>query len=238
MYRNKKIALLIPCFNEEDGIRNTLQGVPEIFDKVFVVDNASTDKTASVAAALGATVLFEPKKGYSTAYMKGFNTIRQEYPDIDIIITADGDGTYGLDNAEKLIDCLMDQNVGLVTGCRFPLLNHDSMKQTNYIGNMVISFLMGFLFGYKVTDSLSGMWCIRVDTLGKMTLKSKAWGICPELKIEAIINKDIGLKEVAISYLPRFGEVKQPPFKVGTQHILFILYRSIRHRFEKLLCRG
>src|SRR4029077_8485130 len=89
MYRNQRISVVIPCYNEEDGIQAVLAQMPPIVDEVIVIDNASTDRTAELARAAGAEVVFEGRKGYGRAYKTGFAHARG-----DILVTMDGDGTH------------------------------------------------------------------------------------------------------------------------------------------------
>ena len=72
MYKNTKISLVIPCYNEEAGIAEILKRISSLFDEVIIVDNASTDRTSDVARSLGAKVVFEREKGYGQAYATGF----------------------------------------------------------------------------------------------------------------------------------------------------------------------
>ncbi len=89
MYKNKTISIVIPCYNEEEGVRHLISKMPTLVDEVIIVDNGSTDNTAQVAKEMGATVVEEKIKGYGSAYKCGFRHAQG-----DIIITMDGDGTY------------------------------------------------------------------------------------------------------------------------------------------------
>src|SRR5689334_23435486 len=89
MFLGKRISVVIPCHNEEEGVRAVIEQMPPIVDEILVVDNCSTDRTAEVARSLGARVVHESRKGYGRAYKTGFEKARG-----DIIVTMDGDGTY------------------------------------------------------------------------------------------------------------------------------------------------
>ncbi|MGN6756458.1 MAG: glycosyltransferase family 2 protein, partial [Thermomicrobiales bacterium] len=89
MYKELTISVVIPCFNEEEGIAHVLRGMPAYVDEVIVVDNNSTDGTGDVARSLGAKVIHECRKGYGSAYQAGL-----PHAAGDIIATVDGDGTY------------------------------------------------------------------------------------------------------------------------------------------------
>ena len=103
MYRDKTISLVIPCYNEEEGLRQLLPKIPAIVDEVLIVDNASTDNTARVARELGARVVEEKIKGYGRAYKTGFKNATG-----DIIITMDGDGTYPPESITLLLYILFE----------------------------------------------------------------------------------------------------------------------------------
>ena len=71
MYKSHKITVVIPCLNEEEGIRKVLAALPSFVDEAIVVDNNSTDRTAEVARGMGAVVVSELHRGYGRAYKKG-----------------------------------------------------------------------------------------------------------------------------------------------------------------------
>ena len=92
MYKDQRITVIIPCLNEEQGIEQILRRMPPYVDEVIVVDNGSTDRTASVASSLGATVIREHVRGYGRSYKKGF-----AHATGDLIVTLDGDHSYPVD---------------------------------------------------------------------------------------------------------------------------------------------
>ena len=101
MIAGRTVSLVIPAHNEEQGLPRVLGVVPEGIDEVLVVDNASTDSTAAVAAEFGARVVQQPVKGYGSAYMAGFPASTCE-----IITTADADGTYPVELLPYLVEKL------------------------------------------------------------------------------------------------------------------------------------
>ena len=102
MHKRHTVSVVIPCYNEEDGIRVTLADMPALVDEVIVVDNNCTDRTAEVAAAMGAKVVVESKPGYGAAYKAGFGAATG-----DIIITMDGDATYPRGFIPVLLDVMI-----------------------------------------------------------------------------------------------------------------------------------
>ena len=211
--------MVIPCLNDEKGIAATLERIPDCVDEIVVVDNGSTDRTAEVAREHGAVVVPEPKRGYSGAHLTGYRAATK-----DVVITADGDGTYPLSAVPNLVDRLIDSGIGFVCACRFPLDDPDAMHQKNFIGNKITSLWMSLLFRAKVSDGLSGMWCFRRELLQYFKFKCahESWDLSPDIKLEAVLRKEIGFREEYIHYHERVGEVKNTPWKTGLGHIWFI----------------
>ena len=75
MHRDLTISVVIPCYNEEEGVRRVIESLPKSVDEVVVVDNNCTDRTAEVAASLGAKVVVQPRRGYGAAYQAGLPAV-------------------------------------------------------------------------------------------------------------------------------------------------------------------
>ena len=116
MYKGLSISVVIPCFNEEEGIAHVLRGLPDYVDEAIVVDNNSTDGTAEVARELGARVIHESCKGYGSAYQAGLPAATG-----DIIATVDGDGTYPSAMIAPLIDRMLARRARLHLGQPLPV---------------------------------------------------------------------------------------------------------------------
>jgi glycosyltransferase involved in cell wall biosynthesis len=225
MYKNHSITLVIPCLNEEAGIGRVLEGLPPFVDEVVVVDNNSTDRTAEVARARGAIVITELHRGYGRAYKKGFAAATG-----DIIITLDGDHSYPLDAVSYLIEAFLNCGVEFLSGSRFPTINRAAMSFKHRAGNRLLSIVMSLLFLHWVKDSQSGMWVFRRSALAKMRLVSDGMAFSEEIKIEAILNPEIGFREMFINYSQRVGEKKLQPWRDGFGNLTFLL----RKRFTGL----
>jgi dolichol-phosphate hexosyltransferase len=217
MYKDSRITVVIPCLNEERGIQQVLNALPEFVDEVIVVDNNSTDRTAEVARKMGAIVVPELHRGYGRAYKRGF-----AHASGDIIVTLDGDYSYPVDALSYLLEAYLHCRVGFLSASRFPMLNRDSMSTKHRFGNFVLSVVMSVLFLRWVSDSQSGMWVFRRDALGKMTLRSDGMAFSEEIKIEAIRNRAIGFREIFINYSNRIGEKKLQPWRDGMRNIAFL----------------
>ena len=140
MYRDKTISVVIPCYNEEEGVKYVLNSLPPIVDESVVVDNNCTDSTAEVAKSLGAKVVEERTPGYGAAYKTGLAAATQ-----DIIITMDGDATYPPEAIPELMDVLVDRNLDFISAARFPLSDKKAMGFTNQLGNYILTLFCKLL---------------------------------------------------------------------------------------------
>jgi len=222
MYKNLRITVVIPCLNEEQGILKVLHDLPPFVDEVIVVDNGSTDRTAAIAREMGAYVITELHRGYGRAYQSGFSRATG-----DIIVTLDGDHSYPVDALSYLLEAFMHCRVGFLSASRLPVLTDNAMSAKHKIGNWILSFVMSLLFFRWVHDSQSGMWVFRKDALDKMNLTSDGMAFSEEIKIEAIKNRDIGFREIFISYSQRVGEKKLRPWRDGIQNLVFLFRKRI-----------
>lgn len=232
MYKEYEITVVIPCLNEKEGIQKVLQRIPSFVDEVIVVDNNSTDGTGLVAEALGARVIREAVRGYGRAYKTGLLHAQG-----DIIITLDGDHSYPVDALSYLIEALIHSGVGFVSASRFPMQDRESMARINWIGNILLSTMTSLLFLRWIRDSQSGMWIFYKESLEKMELISDGMAFSEEIKLEAILKREIGFREIPIRYSNRAGEKKLRPWRDGWQNLLFLfkkrfLGRSRRSRPE------
>jgi glycosyltransferase involved in cell wall biosynthesis len=223
MYKNRRITVVIPCLNEEAGLQKVLSELPSFVDEVIVVDNNSTDGTAAVARSMGAIVVRELNRGYGRAYKKGFS-----FATGDIIVTLDGDYSYPVDALSYLLEAFFHCQVGFLSASRFPTLVRDSMSLKHRIGNRVLSLVLSVLFFRWVHDSQSGMWVFRRDALEKMRLTSDGMAFSEEIKIEAILNDEIGFREMFINYSQRIGEIKLQPWRDGMRNILFLFVKRFQ----------
>lgn len=220
MHRGLKISVVIPCYNEEEGVRYTMEGLPDCVDEVVVVDNNSTDRTAEVAKELGARVVFERRKGYGAAYQAGLPAVTG-----DVTVTLDGDGTYPSEQIPELVDHLVDKELDFISASRFPLQNPKAMNFSNKVGNMILTIAMAVLYGKAVRDSQSGMWVYRSEIYGALNVKSDGMPFSEEIKIEAIRARSVGFGEYQVNYHPRVGEVKLDKWRDGFRNLFFLVQK-------------
>src|SRR5690242_18811414 len=183
MYKGQSITVIIPCLNEEQGIRRVLESMPDFVDEVIVVDNNSTDRTHEVATALGAKVIHEKLRGYGRAYKRGFAGATG-----DLIVTLDGDHSYRVDAISYLLEAFLHLNVDFLNASRFPVRDRNAMSFKHKIGNLILSLAMSILYFRWVRDSQSGMWVFRRAILKEMKLESDGMAFSEEIKIEELRN--------------------------------------------------
>lgn len=218
MYKGKKITVVIPCLNEEQGIQRVLVQIPGFVDETIVVDNNSTDRTGEIAASMGAKVIHERILGYGRAYKTGLLHAQG-----DIIVTLDGDHSYPVDAISYLVENLLHSKVRFLSASRFPIRYKGAMSLKHRIGNHILSAAMSLLFVQRVRDSQSGMWIFYKDALQHMKLDSNAMAFSEEIKIEAILSKHVGFDEIPVTYSNRAGEIKLQPWRDGFKNFSYLL---------------
>jgi glycosyltransferase involved in cell wall biosynthesis len=225
MYRGKRISVVIPCHNEEDGIRTVIEQMPPIVDEIVVVDNASTDRTAEVARELGARVVFEGRKGYGRAYKTGFSKARG-----DIIVTMDGDGTYPPDSIPLLLHVLVEEQIDFMTARRWRSRSGEDKSPIRLLGNAILSGTTVALFFKFIIDSQSGMWVFRREVLSKVQPRSDTMALSQELKILAFTHPELRCMEMPIYYGERIGVSKLNVWRDG--------FGNLFHLFKMRLTLG
>jgi glycosyltransferase involved in cell wall biosynthesis len=218
MYKGQSITVIIPCLNEEQGIRRVLEAMPDFVDEVIVVDNNSTDRTHQVATALGAKVIHERLRGYGRSYKRGFANATG-----DVIVTLDGDHSYPVDAISYLLEAFLHLNVDFLNASRFPVRDRNAMSFKHKIGNLILSIAMSLLYLRWVRDSQSGMWVFRRSILADMELESDGMAFSEEIKIEALKSSRITFGEISILYTSRLGEIKLNPWRDGVQNLWFLV---------------
>ncbi len=229
MYRGKRISVVIPCHNEEKGIAAVLGQMPTVVDEVVVVDNASSDRTAEVARAAGARVVFEGRKGYGRAYKTGFAAARG-----DVIVTMDGDGTYPPDSIPLLLYVLLEERVDFMSARRWRSRSGESKSPIRLLGNAILSGATVCLFFRFIIDSQSGMWVFRREVLKRIDPRSDGMALSEEIKILAFTHPGLRCLEMPIYYGERIGESKLNLWKDGFANLFFLagmrLTLGRRHR--------
>ena len=150
--KSLRIAVLIPCYNEELTIASVVQAFQQALpeSKVYVFDNASTDQTTARAREAGAIVVYEPKRG------KG-EVVRRMFADIeaDIYVMADGDGTYDAPSAPGMVKKLITDNLDMVVGAREESQDSEvnaAYRRGHRLGNRLFNWFVSLLFTRQFSD--------------------------------------------------------------------------------------
>lgn len=217
----KKITVVIPCYNEEEGIAAVIKGFPRATLRkhgfaleVLVVDNNSKDRTAEVAKAAGARVLHEPKQGKGNAIRTAFYNVSE---DTDYVVMCDGDDTYKAHEILRLVE-LLDSGFGeVVIGSRMGgKMREGAMKGFNRLGNWGFSFLVRTVYKVNVTDTLTGYFGWKRDVIVQLRQHLQSSGFAIEMEmITKMARMGYQIYSVPISYEPRLGESSLHPVRDG-----------------------
>ena len=222
-----EISVVIPCLNEEEAVGPVVGQAWEGIQasgrrgEVIVVDNASTDRSAEVAAEHGAIVVREERPGYGSAYLAGLAVARG-----DFIVMGDADETYPIRDLAPFVARLAGGD-DLVMGSRFEGTIHgEAMPWLNrHVGNPILTGLLNVLFGVKISDAHCGMRAVRQDALPTLDLHSTGMEFASEMVFKAFRRK-LRVSEIPIDYYPRVGESKLNRFGDAWRHVRFMLLYS------------
>ncbi|MEM7194967.1 MAG: glycosyltransferase family 2 protein [Pseudomonadota bacterium] len=234
MLHNQTVGLVIPAFNEEQSITHVLQGIPNIVDFVTVVDNGSTDSTARLASAAGATVVSQPVRGYGAACIAGIRHLnRQHQPDLIAFMDADFS-----DYPEDLIDLCNEVASGradLAIGNRSVQdCESESMFWHQRLGNWIICCVIYVLHGARFGD-LGPMRCINSTFLKSLRMSDMDFGWTVEMQLKSQLQQ-ARISQLPVRYRPRIGHSKISGTIKGTLLAAYkMLYWVFRLYFARVL---
>ena len=200
-----KIAVIIPAFNEALSIGYVIEAVPNQVHEIIIVDNNSTDITKDIAKDKGATVLFEPKKGYGHACLKGIDYLAKDPP--DIVVFLDGDYSDFPEDLVSIIAPIVNKDARFVIGNRAKNLREKgSLTPQQIFGNALACFLMRILYKGTFTD-LGPFRAIKYSKLLALEMQDKTYGWTVEMQLKAL-KKNYTYTEVPMKYRNRIGVSK------------------------------
>lgn len=204
------VLVIIPAFNEEDSVAKVVKAIPaDIVKEVVVVNNNSTDNTPERAAASGATVLDEPKKGYGSACLRGIAYAKAKTPAErpDTIVFLDADYSDYPEEMRALTSPIFNNTADLVIGSRvLGKSQKGALLPQQIFGNKLATGLLRLFYRVRFTD-LGPFRAIRFDKLLSLDMQDKTYGWTVEMQLKAAKQK-LRCTEVPVSYRPRIGRSK------------------------------
>ena len=195
-----KIAVLIPCYNEEKTIgkvvRDAKAALPEA--TIYVYNNNSTDATVQIAEEAGAVVRNEYMQG------KG-NVIRRMFREIDalVYVMVDGDDTYPMESAPEMVDLVLNHNSDMVVGDRLSSTYYEENKRPFHnFGNNLVRGSINRLFDCNIRDIMTGFRAFSYEFVKTFPVLSKGFEIETEMTIHAVYN-NMQIDNVIIEYRDR-----------------------------------
>jgi glycosyltransferase involved in cell wall biosynthesis len=225
-----RIAVLLPCYNEEAAIGPTVAGFRAALPgaAIYVYDNNSADRTVEVSQAAGAIVRTERQQG------KG-NVVRRMFADIeaDIYVMADGDLTYDPAAAPAMVDMAVREQLDMVVGTR----QHDAKdayRGGHVLGNRLFTGLLSFLFARSFTDVFSGYRVFSRRFVKSFPVLSSGFEIETEMSIHALeLRMPVGEVATAYGARPEGSASKLSTFRDGWRilKVMLNLFRTERPWF-------
>ncbi len=228
MTGHPSICVIIPAFNEERAIGKVLDEIPAAVAAIIVVDNGSTDQTASVARQRGATVVHEPIRGYGRACLRGMAALG----DPDIVVFLDGDYSDFPQEMPSLYEPIAAGHADMVIGSRvLGERERGALLPQARFGNWLATRLIRWLYGVSFTD-LGPFRAIDYGALRRLRMCDGDFGWTVEMQVKAA---RLGLRcaEVPVRYRKRIGTSKISGTISGSlragHKILWTIFRHLGH---------
>ena len=218
------VSVVLPCLDELGGVATVVQEALEglriagLTGQVIVVDNGSSDGSPTAAESVGATVLFEPRRGYGWAVRRGVQAATGE-----VIVLADADRSYDLRELGSLVR-RVEEGADIVVGTRFGGgLERGAMPWLHRgIGNPGLNLLLAMSTGRWFRDSQSGFRAFRRDRLQRLDCSAGGMELASEMLVLAQ-RGGLRIEEIPVRYRRRAGCSKLRPFEDGLRHFRLMI---------------
>lgn len=229
MSENKKIAVLIPCYNEESTVGRVIADFKKVLPEaeIYVYDNNSTDNTAEVARIANAIVRTETRQGKGNVIRRMFREI-----DADCYLLVDGDCTYPADTAPEMVGQILSGKTDMVVGDRLSSTYFQENKRPFHnVGNRLVRWLIRKFWHTQIQDVMSGYRAFSHRFVKLFPVMSEGFEIETELTIHALDHR-FNLLEIPIQYQDRpAGSIsKLNTYKDGMRVLktVFVLFEEYR----------
>ncbi len=204
--RALSVDAVIPAWNEADAIALVLDAIPRpLVRRIVVCDNGSTDGTAEIARAHGATVVREPRRGYGAACLRGLAALEADPPDVVLFLDADLSDDPG--EAGQILEPILAGRADLVIGSRtLGAREPGALTPQARFGNWLATRLLLALYGARFTD-LGPFRAIRFRSLLDLGMRDRDFGWTVEMQIKAA-RAGLRTAEVPARYRRRIGRSK------------------------------
>ena len=197
------VGVVIPALNEAEALPHVLRAIPAWVAHIVVADNGSTDATADVARACGASVVSEPIRGYGRACL----TALAAMPPVDVIVFLDGDASDFPGEMGLLLTPISDGRAELVIGSRTAgVREKGSLTPQQVFGNALACLLIRLMWGQRYSD-LGPFRAIRSEALQRLVMTDQDYGWTVEMQVRAA-KLGMAVVEVPVSYRRRIGVSK------------------------------
>lgn len=201
------LRVIIPAYNEEASVPLVIKDIPDIVAEIIVVNNNSTDATAQVAAAAGATVLDEPRPGYGFACLKGLEYVAGLTEATDIVVFLDGDYSDYPEELLHIVAPIIESNIDFVVGSRVARFRESgSMTIPQIFGNWLATSLMKLFFNSRFTD-LGPFRAIKYSKLLEINMVDQTYGWTVEMQLK-VLKRGFSYTEIPVKYRNRIGVSK------------------------------
>ena len=226
----KRVMILLPTLNEEEGLDQILPRIPhdELAQNgwnpsVLVVDGGSSDLTEKVAREYNCQFIQQQGKGKGAAMRLGFLQFLNE--SFDALVMLDPDGTYHPEEMLKLLKKL--EHADVVVGDRLRgAMDPDAMTRTNYFGNHILTWIAVALYGVPMNDLCSGYWAFSKHSISMLKLNSMKFEIEAEM-YTSCAAEELSISHTPIRYSKRLGEAKLGSVKDGWKIFRKLLVRRV-----------
>ena len=222
------IIVGIPAFNEEKNIAVLIIQLKKIADKIIVCNDGSTDLTSKIAEGLGVTVINHAKNlGYGAAIRSLF--LKSKDLDGDILVTFDADGQHRIEDINRVIKPIINEESDLVIGSRFLDKSEKEVPQYRKVGIKIITKVTNATIKKQLTDSQSGFRAYSKKVLNELNPSELGMGISTEILIKASA-KNFRISEVPITITYNGDTSTHNPISHGSSVLLStIKFTSIEH---------
>jgi len=212
-----KICIGIPAFNEEKNIGKIISQLESISDSIIVCNDGSSDMTGEIAKKMGVIVVNHKKNlGYGAAIRSIF--LKAKEIDSDVLVTFDADGQHRIEDINKVLKPIIEENYDLVIGSRF-LKDSENIPKYRKVGIKTITKVTNLATDTKITDSQSGFRAYNKKILNSIVPSEHGMGVSTEILIK--VNKyDYKIKEVPIEVVYEGDTSTHNPISHGTSVLL------------------